>query len=127
MDAADIALKVAVPVLGLVGGWVGAAVRIRTRLKGLEQKYSALRKGFMLEFDTHRDGIQDDLDRLSNELRAISDHLDKFRDSQVDFAREAALAQFIMQQQERWEAVQRTLGRIEGVLGRVGSVAPPRR
>lgn len=81
----------------------------------IEQKIGAqiddLKRAMKLEIDSHRD----DLETMIREVRA---NIRTVEDSSHDFAKEAALAQFMSQQAQRWEQIQRTLGRIEGFLKR---------
>lgn len=72
-----------------------------------------LRSGMRLEINSHRGELEEMLQDIRSTIRSVED-------SSHDFAKEAALAQFMSQQQERWEKVQRTLGQIEGFLRREG-------
>jgi hypothetical protein len=76
--------------------------------KWLENTKAALQ----LEVQSHKHDLEDMIREIRQSIRSVED-------SSHDYAKEAALAQFMQQQQDRWEKVQRTLGQIEGLMKRM--------
>lgn len=80
-------------------------------LKDHEDALSSLSAGMRLEIQSHRHDLEELIAEVRSSIRSVED-------SSHDFAKEAALAQFMSQQATRWEQIQRTLGRIEGLMER---------
>ena len=120
LELVDLLKFVAPPIVAVVGGWLGSAWRMGSRVrkvegktKLLDAKIEALKAGFRLEIDTLKN---DDIEELDQDLKKLTEALGRIRASQSDYTKEAAFAQFMIQEHERWERVQRTLGRMEGVM-----------
>lgn len=105
MDWIDAAAKVGLPALGLIGGWLGAALKTGKRVSDLE---AAVKK--------QKEDSENEIERLRKELGERKTDVDKMRESSHDFAKEAAFAKFIAENSLRWEEMQRSLGQLEGLL-----------
>lgn len=119
--------KGAAPTLAAVGGWVGAALRLRERMGTVEKDFDALRLAvgkqiseFKDEQKKHLEKVESQFEKKLEELREEFEEyersLGQFRASSTDFAKDAELAHFIEEQQRQWQTIQRTLGQIEGML-----------
>lgn len=127
MDWLVLAEKVAVPATTAVGAFVGAALRFKARIDKLEKDFGVLvslfedtKKGWKFELTDFKEEMYEELGKLRNQLDKYESELDRFRDSSVDFAKDAELATFVTEQQKQWQAIQRTLGKIEGMIERQG-------
>lgn len=128
MDLLSVAKDFGLPALGAVAGWVTTSYLVRGRVKRLEQSVTALKKGWRIELDTHKEKTDESTEKLKTELSRIYKELkeqlkeiedriqDWQRESSTSFARDDELTRFIEEQQRQWQAIQRTLGQIEGML-----------
>lgn len=128
MEWLDAATKIGVPLLGLVGGWVGATLRIQSKLAALEGAASAkaleetayreqTKQGLIRDFTELRRALAEQFEHLKEAFEQHAERIDQLRESRHDMAEKAALAQFIMESNDRWEQTVRTLGQLEGMLG----------
>lgn len=115
---------VAPPVGALAVGWAAQALRLGRRLTDLEREH----KEHVAKSEDWRKGVRLELDSLKEELDAqlatLAGQAARLRDSQVDYAKDAELANFVTEMHARWTELQRTLGRIEGELTARGHLAP---
>lgn len=116
MDGWDIVRFIGLPVLGLVGGWIGAAARIAHKVRELEAALPILKSGLKLEVDGHKDSMGLLVADLRRDLEKLERDIDRFRDSSSDYAKDAELAKFMMEVNDRWQQMQRTLGEIIGEM-----------
>lgn len=138
--------KFAEPILAAAFGFAGAAFRFYLRIGKLERRTKALNdrldnytrdnvkhveNAIRAEREVQRKRIEHRLEDLTKAIKLeIADHRNDLEmmiveirtnirtveDSSHDFAKEAALAQFMAQQNARWERIERNLGQIEGFL-----------
>jgi gas vesicle protein len=116
------------PLLGAVAGFVATSYAVRTEVKQLKQRVSALAKGWKLEFEELKDETEKknteyekDLEKkykeLKDQLKEMEDNFHRWqRESSHSFASDSELTNFIQDQQRQWREIQRTLGQIEGML-----------
>lgn len=118
----DLLQRVGIPVLSLVAGWLGAAYRIHNQI---EKRIATTER----ELVSLKAGCREELDELASRLSSMDHSVGRLNDSSHDFAKDAELAQFVMEQNDRWQRIQRTLGRIEGLMDRPlnDSTPPPPR
>lgn len=118
MDVLDLAQKVLLPAATLVAGLVGAVLRFSQRLAQVEERlakhtateaHDATWKREAAELASTCREIQDEVGTLRDEINHV-------RHSATDYAKDAELARFMMEQHERWEQINRSLGIIEGSL-----------
>jgi uncharacterized protein HemX len=126
-DWLEVATKVGVPLLGLIGGWVGATLRIQTKIGAIESAAAAkaleeavyreqTKQGLIRDFTELRRTLAEQFDHLKEAFEQHTERIDQLRESRHDMAEKAALAQFIMESNDRWEQTVRTLGMLEGML-----------
>lgn len=151
MEWLDIASKVGVPLLGLFAGWIGAALQIRTKLATIEQTAARAKddiekvatrvkeeeaqyreqtkQGLIRDFAELRRALAAQFDHLKEAFGEHTSRIDQLRESSHDHAEKAALAIFIAESNDRWEQTVRTLGILEGMLGKAlpQRNLPPRR
>jgi uncharacterized coiled-coil protein SlyX len=120
MNVWDLVEKISGPLAGAITGLAGSLLGLKKRMGKVEKRVD--RQGAALQ--GHATLIADldkDIAKLREELEAYqekqSDFANTIRDSNMDFAKEAELGNFMSEQQERWQTIQRTLGHIEGYLG----------
>lgn len=133
-DLADLGMKIAevagTAVIGFVAGKlsvVGKISAIQNSLLSLAENVKNLKNddiknikdGFRLELDNHYDDVKEKFDRLERELEEHQRFIDSWRDSKADYAKEAALAKFMMEVTTRWETISGVLGEIRGEMRRV--------
>lgn len=120
----DILEKVSGPIAGAVTGLAGSLLGLKARMERVEKKVA--RHGSALEghatlIANLDEEMTEKFARLHKDLsdyqQRQSDFASNIRDSNMDFAKDAELGNFMSEQQERWEQIQRTLGQIEGYLG----------
>jgi hypothetical protein len=109
-------LKVCLPGLAIVGGWIWTAAKLYYSLQTLTDKVASIEKGRK----ELRDELRDDIDRkvreLESKLEDYESRFDDIRQSATDFAKDAELADFIVESARKWEEIQRVLGQLEGLL-----------
>lgn len=120
MDWIELAKTVSGPLAGAVTGLAGSMLGLKKRMEHVEKKvtrHSATLQGHAALLEN----VDAEFDRLREELTAYQNRQSEFannvRASNMDFAKDAELATFMTEQQERWQTIQRTLGHIEGYLG----------
>jgi cell division protein FtsB len=111
-DWADVGIKVGTVVLGLAGGWVGAAIRFGKRLATVEERHKTF-DSMHVSIDLR---LSKEIQRLEQLITDEQQRIADLKDSSHDFAKDAEFAQYIAEQQKKWEALQYTLGRIESLL-----------
>jgi len=120
----------------------------RAKVAALELRVAAVEKlatdGHTAVGDARRKATEDDestkahlLAEIAKLRKEIDDDLDELvkaqksmRDSSNDFAKDAELAKFIENVNERWFRMERTIGKIEGIVERMAqrqSDRPPER
>lgn len=116
------------PVLGAVAGFVTTSYGVRTRVKNLEKTLGILKRAWRMDFDTFKTNqvdrqrelkaaLEQKYEELKEKLEEIEENLHAWqRDSSASFASDDELNRFIEEQQRQWQAIQRTLGQIEGML-----------
>ncbi len=136
MDASEILAKFGVPVATGVSGFVGAALNFKRRIDDLEKDFKAhkdkvkeelenLKTIWKKELEWVEEDLRKDFTELKDELGELNDSFERYqRGSVADFADAAEMRRFIEEQGHQWQTIQRTLGKIEGHLGRP-TTAPP--
>lgn len=109
----EILSTVSGPLAGAVTGLAGSMLGLKTRMEKVEKRVA--RQSSALE--GHGLLISKLAEDLTDYQQRQSDFATNMRDSSMDFANSTELANFMSEQQERWEQIQRTLGQIEGYLG----------
>lgn len=128
MDLLSLAKEFGLPVLGAVAGFVTTSYAVRTKVNALEKNLTTTKKGWKLELEMfkgdlatkHRE-LKEELEKkykeLKEQLDEIEDNLNRWqRESSHSFASDEELTRFVEDQQKQWQAIQRTLGKIEGML-----------
>lgn len=105
---------------GFYGSQLGDLIRRVEIIERLDVSSALGRSDRSIE--SLRAGMKLEIEHLRNELEAmiaeVRSSMRDVEDSTHDFAKEAALAQFMAQQATRWEQIQHTLGRIQGLMER---------
>lgn len=120
------------PVAGIASGLSASLLGMKHRLENVEKEAKELRESNKKHVEDRAAQAADirtlqEVDRSHYERnKAFQEHLeemkrqlaeDEMRDSSHDLAKEAAFANFMTEQQEQWQLMQRTLGQLEGHLG----------
>lgn len=123
MEWAAILKDVVLPVGAAIASVFVAALRFASRLTKIETDFAALKvhfentqKSWKLDLESFESDYEARMKDLKQETKETDGRLSRFRESSTDFAKEAELAKFIEEQQRQWQAIQRTLGQIEGSL-----------
>lgn len=131
MDTAELigyAKSFGLPVLGAVAGFITTSYAVRTDVKNLSKTLNVLKKTWKMDFETFkanqsekqketREVLEKKYEELKEQVEEIEKNLHAWqRDSSVSFASDDELNRFIEEQQRQWQAIQRTLGQIEGML-----------
>jgi Tfp pilus assembly protein PilO len=117
VDAAEIfgyVKSFGLPVAGAVAGWVFTSMKVKDRVRKLEQGLVALRKGWRLELDSHKEEATAMAEALKKELKELEEKLETFQRESKSFASDEEMNRFIEETQRQWQQIQRTLGQIEG-------------
>jgi DNA repair exonuclease SbcCD ATPase subunit len=137
VDAIDILTKFGAPVATGVTGFVGAALNFKRRIEDLEKDFKAhketvkqeleqLKTVWKKELEWVEDDLRKDFKELKDELEELNDGFEQYqRGSVTDFANADEMRRFMEEQGHQWQTIQRTLGKIEGHLGRPTSAPPP--
>lgn len=104
------------PVIGAVAGFIATSYAVRTRVKNLEKNLATTKKGWRLELETLKGDLEKEQEELKKKLREIEDKFHNLQRESSSFASDEELSRFIEDQQRQWQAIQRTLGQIEGML-----------
>lgn len=119
----DILKPVATAVAGIAAGWLGTVARVGSQVKLLGARVTAVEQGITTAANAwaqalvaHKADIARDLQSIKDDVLEMKDAIEEFRKSSTDFAKDAELAKFIMEQGARWERIQHAIGRIEGWL-----------
>lgn len=137
-DSWDLVEKIGLPVAGLIGGWIGAALRIETRVRTLIESVKQLKEdekknreetkqGLRLELVHFHDQMEEKISNIRREISGHKSELDRMRDTSHDYAKDATLANFMSENNERWERTERSLGTLEGMLNTLLPLPRPRR
>jgi gas vesicle protein len=130
VDLLSAAKDFGLPVLGAAAGFIATSYAVRTDVKQLKALVSALKKGWRLEFESHKEEsvkkhkeqkeeIEKKYKELKDQLKEVEENLNKWqRESSHSFASDEELNRFIEDQQRQWQLIQRTLGQIEGWMKR---------
>ncbi len=113
---------------------------LRDRIKEEQQRIKDLQAGFRLELASIKSSVEEDLHRhvtaasrssnpfelasteeLRRRVSAIEATVDKLRDEDKQFVRLVAFTSYVEEQGRQWNEIQRTLGRLEGMLKSPGS------
>lgn len=128
MDLLSAAKDFGIPALGAVAGFVVTSFGVRTEVKQLRGRVASLAKNWKIDFDNHKEDAktrreehEEELEakyqELKKQLKELEDNLHRWqRESSHSFASDSELTNFIQDQQRQWQAIQRTLGQIEGML-----------
>lgn len=125
LDWGEVVKWVVAPVLAAVGTGVGgyflAVAKTGSKLRALEAAVSALslaqaRLASAQDLAQASERLERDLRELRADVEELTALLDRVNDSSHDLASQATLAQYIQENNERWQQMNRLVGRIEGVL-----------
>lgn len=105
-----------IPIAGAVAGFIATSYAVRTRVKNLEKNLATTKKGWRLELETLKGDLDKDLEEYKKKLRELEEKLHNVQRESSSFASDEELSRFIEDQQRQWQAIQRTLGQIEGML-----------
>ena len=125
MDWSRVMETVIGPVAGAATGLVTSLFGLKVRMDQVEREsqrvgpvvaafeaQKLLHLHLASEVDELRVALQEYQERQDFERRDKS-----IRDTNADYAKDAELSNFVSEQQERWQQIQRTLGHLEGYLG----------
>lgn len=133
--------KIGAPVVTGLTGFVGAALNFKRRIDDLEKEFNrhkdavkeeltSLKAAWKAELEWVEGDLRKDFDELKDELKELGDTFGRFqRGSMVDFADAGEVQRFVEEQERQWQKIQRTLGRIEGLMQQVDTTTssePPR-
>ena len=131
MDLLSAAKDFGLPLLGACAGFIATSYAVRTRVENLEKNLEGTKTGWRLELDVFKAEItgkqkeaKEELEKkyreLKEKLEEVEQNLNSWqRESSHSFATDAELTRFIEEQQRQWQAIQRTLGQIEGMMKRL--------
>lgn len=128
MDFLELAKNFGIPAVGAAAGWLTTSAIAKYKVDRIESDL----KSFKEDVGKRLDALKDDLEKadedfkkelekkhaeLLREIKEIDDDFEKFaRASNHDFAKDSELARFMEEEQRSWQAMNRTLGQIEGML-----------
>ena len=119
MDLVAIAKDFGLPLLGAIAGFISTSYAVRSDVRNLKTAVANATKGWSLQFRSHEKDIKEKLDALQKQVDEMEKSFHLFqRESSHSFASDEELSNFIEDQQRQWQAIQRTLGQIEGMLKR---------
>lgn len=104
------------PILGAVAGFITTSYAVRTRVKNLEKSLSTTKKGWRLELESLKADLEKKQVETEKKLKETEEKLNNWQRESHSFASDEELSRFIEDQQRQWQAIQRTLGQIEGML-----------
>ncbi len=120
MDWLEVAKTAAGPLSGAITGLAGSLLGLKKRMEAVEKKVGRHATTLQGHAALHA-VVSKDVEELREQLNEYQSRHSEFaknvRDSSVDFADQATLANFIAENQAQWQTFERTLGRIEGHLG----------
>jgi dynactin complex subunit len=119
LDLLEIGKNFGLPVAGAIAGWIFTSMKVKDRLRKVEQGLTALRKGWRLELDNTEAETQEKFEELRLQLKELQEKFHSWQRQSSSFATDEELARFIKEQQDQWQAIQRTLGQIEGMVKRL--------
>lgn len=119
LDLLEIGKNFGLPVAGAIAGWIFTSMKVKDRIRKVEQGLTALRKGWRLELDSMESDTEEKLNELKKQLKELQDSFHAWQRQSSSFASDEELNQFIKEQQDQWQAIQRTLGQIEGMVKRL--------
>lgn len=127
-DVLKAAKDFGLPVLGAVGGWLVTSYAVRSRVEKLEGSHSDHKTQIESRFarvETDitakqrelKEALEEKHKELKDQIKELEDQMNKWqRESAHSFASDHELNAFIAEEQRQWQAIQRTLGQIEGML-----------
>lgn len=126
MDALAIAKDLVIPALSVMGSVAAAFASYRHRMDALEKEQArhiqdtgklleSLKSGFRLEMEN----LKAEITRVERDLSELRRSTENFKDSSADFAKDAELSRYIVEENRKWNEMQRLLGQIEGQLARL--------
>ena len=131
MDWWALAKDLGIPAVGGLVGYLSSAKLAAHRLKTVEDdlkeyrtlqkvELESIKKALKFDLEAHKGEVQDKLKELKNQIDELEDVVESFqRASNHEFAKDAELNKFIEEQQRLWQSIQRTLGQIEGMMGKL--------
>ena len=129
-----LALEIGTPIIAAIIGYIVLLERLRDRqreqekalhslkaeleksIDKIEERIDNLPNGFKLEIGTHRDDLDGSIRELKSDIEKVRDKVERIRDSSSDFAKEAELAKFVFEVNDRFEKIVRAIGNLEGTL-----------
>jgi hypothetical protein len=144
VDLLDIAVKFAVPVFSGLGTGAFVVLRYKKKVDDHDEGITKLRTqaaedkatfdkrllDMAAAFDRKEDKLREEIEKNNKELLGKVEEVDNAfkrfeRASSHDFAKDAEFGNFVAEQQQLWQQVQRALGQIEGMLKKRWSSPPP--
>ncbi len=126
IDVVDLLTKIGIPIIAAASGWIGAAVKLAGRLSAIETHiathigidHAQIAATYKQDVNDIRADMLEKIAECREEIEHLEQVTDKFRASATDYAKDARLAEFIVDQHKKWESINRTLGLIEGAIQR---------
>jgi septal ring factor EnvC (AmiA/AmiB activator) len=126
IDLLGLLEKFGEPAAGALAGWLGKSITLSKRVESIEKKVEdelsdvqtrveALEK--RINASVARDELERNLRSLRSEVKAVERRL---RESESLFAKDSEFTKFVTEENERWQRMERALGKIEGLLEREG-------